>query len=376
MTAKKQVMADMMRGLRLHYIEQLQARVDVLKPLQARDAWTDEERATVRMHAHQLSGTGTTYGFQPISEAGRMLEEALVDHPTEAAAFFLPKLQALLDSCHAAMIAPAEPVAKENEGKKAPLAPRNSHMPYVLLVDDDPAVETMLRALLSEVAMLVTVGDASQAIEAIAHYAPDLVLLDHEMPGEIKGLGLLEKLRAMPEYATLPVMMLTSSNAPETVMRALMAGASDYIVKPFDPAQVTEKVKGRLARLNSLVLIADDDEAVRALLSHKFQAAGCKVVLAADGAKAWEIMQEKTIALAVLDRMMPGFEGMTLLTMMREVPALEQVPVVFLTARHYGSDVMEGFNTGASDYITKPFNPDEVVTRCLRLLKTPPKVPA
>lgn len=377
MAAKNnQAVADIMRGLRLQYLEQIKERLSVLIPLAAKSEWDATERATARTQAHQLSGTGTTYGFKAISETGRVLEEALIDHSAEGAEFFKQPLAALIQACQDALNAPAESIPDEHAGKKKPATPRNSHMPYVLLVDDDPSVEAMLRMLLVDAATVIAAADATRAMAIITEYTPDLILLDNEMPGEMNGIALLEKLHATPEYSTIPVMMLTASQSPETVMKALMAGATDYIVKPFDAQQVTDKVKARLARLKSVILIADDDEAVRTLLCHKFQAAGCKVLVAADGERAWDIMRDKDISLALLDRMMPGFEGMTLLNMMRETPALEKIPVVFLTARHYGSDVMEGFNTGAADYITKPFNPDEVVMRCLRLLTTSAKVQA
>jgi DNA-binding response OmpR family regulator len=55
--------------------------------------------------------------------------------------------------------------------------------------------------------------------------------------------------------------------------------------------------------------------------------------------------------------------------MMKTHPAAARTPVVFLTARDLSTDVLEGLNTGAADYITKPFNSDEVVTRCTRLLR-------
>jgi CheY-like chemotaxis protein/HPt (histidine-containing phosphotransfer) domain-containing protein len=117
------------------------------------------------------------------------------------------------------------------------------------------------------------------------------------------------------------------------------------------------------------VLVVDDDEDVRELLAHKLRRAGCQVSCAEDGAKAWRLLQMQTYSLVVLDQMMPGHDGMSLLRMMKTHPAAAHTPVVFLTARDLSTDVLEGLNTGAADYITKPFNSDEVVTRCTRLLR-------
>lgn len=138
--------------------------------------------------------------------------------------------------------------------------------------------------------------------------------------------------------------------------------------KPFNPGEVSRKLLGRLKRQNQVILLADDDEAVRAVLAHKFQTSGCKVICVSDGAEAWARLQQQPFALAILDRMMPGYDGITLLRLMKQNDATKDIPVVFLTARHYGADVVEGLNIGAADYITKPFNPDEVVARCLKLL--------
>ena len=117
------------------------------------------------------------------------------------------------------------------------------------------------------------------------------------------------------------------------------------------------------------ILVVDDDEDVRELLAHKLRRAGCQVMCAQDGTQAWYMLQMKTFSLVVLDQMMPGHDGMSLLRMMKTHPVAAQTPVVFLTARDLSADVLEGLNTGAADYITKPFNSDEVVTRCTRLLR-------
>lgn len=122
------------------------------------------------------------------------------------------------------------------------------------------------------------------------------------------------------------------------------------------------------AQHHPAVLVADDDEAVRELVERKLGHAGCKVVCAEDGAQAWQMLQTQRFALAVLDLMMPGYDGMTLLRMMQNHAQTAHTPVVFLTAKGLSSDVLAGLNTGAADYITKPFNANELVTRCKRLL--------
>ncbi len=365
------IIAEKMAALRINYRNQLAERLPQIEHIAAQDTWQPAHRQELLTHAHQLAGNGATFGFPTISDTGRILEEQLIDHMAQAPEFFRPALHALLAACRDAM-----EISAAATSASAPSTPETSspttmqkHRPTLLLVDDDATLVTMLSQLLHDSADITIASNGTEALARINEHAPDLLLLDNTMPGEISGFGLLEQMQSTPELRTIPVIMMTASDSPEEVMRGLMAGACDYITKPFEAESVLAKIRGRLQRLQSTILIADDDAAIRELLVHKFQGAGCKVAVAIDGAEAWDTLQRKSISLAVLDRMMPGFDGMTLLNMMKKTPAMQHIPVVFLTARHYGADVLEGINTGAAEYITKPFNPDEVVARCLRLVK-------
>jgi DNA-binding response OmpR family regulator len=353
-----------MQALRVGYREQLRERMVRLQALLEacqNDRLHPDAREEMQTLAHKLAGTGLTYGFPDISRLGRALEDALVDHPSEPSSFFIHPVKALLEGI--AQATHPDPQA----GQPIEAHESREGLPTLLVVDDDVDARAVLGEMMCDVAHIITAGDGAEALRLIEQSPPDLVLLDDSMPGAYSGLELLEKLQTIPACRSIPVIMITANDAPEAVMRGLMAGATDYITKPFDPTSVSHKIHARLRRHDSSILIVDDDETVRELLEYKFQAAGYKVVCAADGAEAWELLLRQPFALAVLDRMMPGYDGMTLLRMMQNTPRLENIPVVFLTARHYGSDVLEGLNTGAADYITKPFNPDEVVTRCIRL---------
>lgn len=361
-------MQEKLAQLKRNYLAQLGERIAILAPLLAHCEqnlpWA-EERKALQSQAHALAGTGATFGFPHISEHARTLEEALIDNQQSPSGHFAPMVKQLLDACIAAREESALPAPALIEAQHAP---QNVGLPLLLVVDDDPAMHETISELLKNNAHIFTAADAGSGLELMRRYHPALVLLDDQMPGERSGLALLEYIQSLPDISDIPIVMITASARPEDVMRGLIAGAADYITKPFKPAELTTKVRERLGRQHSAILIVDDDEAVCELLEHKFQMAGFKAVCAHDGAKAWKLLQEQSFALAVLDRMMPGYDGMTLLRMMRQKASLASVPVIFLTARHYGADVLDGLNTGAADYITKPFNPDEVVARCLRLL--------
>jgi DNA-binding response OmpR family regulator len=116
------------------------------------------------------------------------------------------------------------------------------------------------------------------------------------------------------------------------------------------------------------ILVADDDVDIRELVEFKLSTLGHVVVTVGDGAAAIDACQSDRPDLAVLDVMMPGVSGLDAIRAIRADPALADLPVILLTARAQESDVETGFESGADDYITKPFSPRELASRVEALL--------
>ena len=116
------------------------------------------------------------------------------------------------------------------------------------------------------------------------------------------------------------------------------------------------------------ILVADDDVDIRELVEFKLSPLGHDVVAVADGAAAIDACQSERPDLAVLDVMMPGVSGLDAIRTIRADPVLSDLPVILLTARAQESDVETGFDSGADDYITKPFSPRELASRVEALL--------
>ena len=113
------------------------------------------------------------------------------------------------------------------------------------------------------------------------------------------------------------------------------------------------------------ILVADDDVDIRELVEFKLSTLGHDVVAVSDGAAAIDACQAER---PVLDVMMPGVSGLDAIRAIRADPALADLPVILLTARAQESDVETGFDSGADDYITKPFSPRELASRVQALL--------
>jgi DNA-binding response OmpR family regulator len=117
-----------------------------------------------------------------------------------------------------------------------------------------------------------------------------------------------------------------------------------------------------------LVLCADDDEDILALVSLRLRRAGFEVVTAADGDAAVELAREHRPALAVLDVMMPKRTGYEVLEALRGDAALRELKVILLSARVQEGDVARGMEAGADAYLAKPFKAQELVAKVQELL--------
>lgn len=108
------------------------------------------------------------------------------------------------------------------------------------------------------------------------------------------------------------------------------------------------------------VLIVDDDRDIVSALEIYLKPEGYQIEKAYTGKEALQVLEEKRIDLVLMDIMMPEMDGITAVSRLREK---YNVPVILLTAKSEDSDKVLGLNVGADDYVTKPFNPTEVIAR-------------
>ena len=122
----------------------------------------------------------------------------------------------------------------------------------------------------------------------------------------------------------------------------------------------------------STILIADDEARIRRLVSDFLKRDGHTIIEAADGKTALELIENRrpTLDLAILDVMMPGMDGFEVLREVREQETGDNhLPVMLLTARAEDADQVRGLESGADDYVTKPFSPIVLAARVRTLLK-------
>jgi two-component system phosphate regulon response regulator OmpR len=121
------------------------------------------------------------------------------------------------------------------------------------------------------------------------------------------------------------------------------------------------------------LLLVDDDRRIRSLMSRYLTRTGYRVTTAADAAQARRQMEGFTFDMMIVDVMMPGESGLDFVTWVR---THSQVPVLLLTARAEAEDRINGLETGADDYLTKPFEPRELSLRIASILRRAAPAPA
>jgi two-component system alkaline phosphatase synthesis response regulator PhoP len=126
---------------------------------------------------------------------------------------------------------------------------------------------------------------------------------------------------------------------------------------------------GSLTTTLQQILVVDDDKDIVRLVRAYLEQAGFQVLTAYDGETAIHMLRRERPALVVLDLMLPDQDGWDVTRLVRADPTLADTPIIMLTARIGDTDKIIGLELGADDYVTKPFNPREVVARVRSVLR-------
>ena len=111
------------------------------------------------------------------------------------------------------------------------------------------------------------------------------------------------------------------------------------------------------------LLVVDDEEMNRDMLARRLQRRGYIVETAADGQQALDIVEQRPIDLVLLDIMMPVMDGMQVLSTLRQRYSMRELPVIMATAKDESRSIVEALNLGANDYVSKPFEAEELLAK-------------
>jgi signal transduction histidine kinase/DNA-binding response OmpR family regulator len=258
-------------------------------------------------------------------------------------------------------------------------APTSESRARVLIVDDHPNVAQTLARALEKASFatpfeILTAQNGHEAMEVSADRDVDILITDFLMPG-MSGLSLIE---SMEEAGRKPnyIVLITAYDAPDLGDTVKRLQVDKYLAKPVRPETIQSivgrQLDGRVPHVmpdvkqpdQYKILIADDYPDNQRLLSVRLSREGYTFLKSMDGEETLEMVRRHRPDLVLLDINLPKKDGLEVLTEIRADPEVSYIPVIVLTAARVGAhDVLAGLNLGADDYITKPFDWNELAAR-------------
>jgi CheY-like chemotaxis protein len=257
----------------------------------------------------------------------------------------------------------------------------------LLVVEDNPAEQTTIRALLDHDDVdIIAATTGADALEALDHETYDCMVLDLRLP-DLSGFEILERIRDTPSLTELPVVVFTGKElSPEedarlhTLARSVVVKGVESPERLLDEtalflhrvvANLPAEKQNMLDRLHRSdealvgrkVLVVDDDVRNIFALSSVLERRGMSVLTAGTGREAIAMLASTPdIAIVLMDIMMPEMDGYETMQVIRENPSLRRLPIIALTAKAMKGDREKCLEAGASEYLAKPVNTDQLLS--------------
>lgn len=200
----------------------------------------------------------------------------------------------------------------------------------------------------------------------------DLFVFEHTQMG-MDGFNLARQTALRNPMKNAPCLLaFYPGTSGRAVAEAVSLGGHTLIVDESKPRLLADRIEGLLTLKQRRVLLVDDDGPVQRILSDVFAGAGIHVDMACDGLEALDHLTAHRPDLVLLDSMMPRLNGEATLHEIQSRAGMQDIPVIVLTAETRAGSAARWFRRGAVDFITKPFDPEEVVARTLRYLEATP----
>jgi DNA-binding response OmpR family regulator len=238
-----------------------------------------------------------------------------------------------------------------------------------LIVFSDPWFEDFLKTFFGDTVDVQIRRSCAEAIQFLAANTPDIIVCESDLP-DTPGTTLMQFMHANTGARKTPFIIAFPEGVDFfEVSEAIAAGASSIVTNKSDVMNLAQQMQDLLTTGTKSVLIIDDDEPVRELLRNTFESAEFRVETAVDGMDALGRLGPKLPDLIVLDRLMPRMNGEATLRELQASLNTGAVPVIVLTAMDNAGEASKWLMLGASEFIAKPFDPEEVLERARKLLK-------
>jgi HAMP domain-containing protein/signal transduction histidine kinase/DNA-binding response OmpR family regulator len=255
----------------------------------------------------------------------------------------------------------------------------------LLVVEDNAAEQTSIRELLGHDDIdIVTAGSGAEAFEALREKPCDCMVLDLRLP-DMTGFEVLDRIRTDPALSELPVVVFTGRELSAEEDAQLREMARSVVVKGVEsPERLLDETSLFLHRVwsdlppekqrmlerlnlsdehlvNRKVLVVDDDVRNIFALSSALERRGMKVFTASTGGEAIAMLKmDSQIDIVLMDIMMPAMDGYQTMKAIRRDPVFRRLPILALTAKAMKGDREKCLQAGASDYLAKPVNTEQL----------------
>jgi len=246
----------------------------------------------------------------------------------------------------------------------------------VLIVDDSITVRMDLAEAFATAGFeALTCGSIAEAREALAGAHVGVIVLDVLLP-DGDGVQFLSEIRASSDNADAGVLLLSTEAEVRDRVRGLRTGADEYVGKPYDARQVVKRAHELLRTrrrdgesAKPLVLVIDDSATIREELRGALVYAGYDALLAADGEEGLRIAADRRPNAVIVDGVLPGIDGATVIRRLRLDSALRGTPCLLLTAQADRTAELQAYEAGADAFVHKEDNTDLVLAKLAAALR-------
>ncbi|HHB77286.1 MAG TPA: response regulator [Desulfobulbus sp.] len=249
----------------------------------------------------------------------------------------------------------------------------------ILVVDDSATTRNILKKEFIDAGYeVLTAENGMVALSMLAWMKkkPDLITLDIDMP-KMNGFEVCRKLRE--EYdvrknsenqpVPIPIIFISANDSLENRRAGFHLEVIDFVTKPFQPGTITKivnKILNPKQQFTGLhVLVVDDSSSIRRIISQILRRLGTRVTEAENGLQALSIIEERTDSfdLIITDYMMPEMRGDEFCRLIRQKDRENNIPIIIVSAFDDKNLIINFFNSGATDYLNKPFIEEELYAR-------------